>query len=67
MVLGLHAFARTHKHTQNILHPFVCGRLCDFTVLSFGNSDAPCKTTGGGWQVANDAKGANASPPPPAA
>lgn len=40
---------------------------CVILLCFYGNSDAPCKTTGGGWQVANDAKGANASPPHPAA
>lgn len=40
---------------------------CVILLCFYGNSDVPCKTTGGGWQVANGAKGANPSPPPPAA
>lgn len=61
----------TPSHTHMNIHKTYYSRLrlggCVILLCFYGNSDAPCKTTGGGWQVANDAKEANPSPPPPAA
>lgn len=56
-----------HMNIHKTRRAGLCVGGCVNLPCFFGNSDAPCKTTGGGWQVANDAKGANASPPPPAA
>lgn len=50
--------ANIHKIRRTSLH------ICNSSILQlvYGNSDAPCETTGGGSQVANDAKVANGSP-----
>ena len=53
MVVGLHAFARTHEHKQNTPHQPVFGWLRDFAVLSFsGTPMPPAKPpVGGGRQL----------------
>lgn len=59
-------FMSSHRHTNiyKTHHTRLCAGGCGGLPCFFRNSDAPCRNNGGGWQEANDANGANESPPP---